>query len=89
MKLYAAIDLHSNNNYLAIINEDDHIVFKRRLVNDLSVVLAMLKPYQDRITGIAVESTFNWYWLVDGLIEADYPVLLVNTCAVQQYSGLK
>lgn len=89
MKLYAAIDLHSNNNYLAIINEDDGIVFKRRLVNDLSVVLTMLKPYQDQITGIAVESTFNWYWLVDGLMEAGYPVLLVNTSAVQQYSGLK
>ncbi len=38
---------------------------------------------------VAVESTFNWYWLVDGLMEAGYAVRLVNTAAVRQYEGLK
>ena len=38
---------------------------------------------------MAVESTFNWYWLVDGLIEHSYPAMLVNTGAIQQHSGLK
>jgi transposase len=41
------------------------------------------------IEGVVVESTFNWYWLVDGLREAGYPVHLANTAAIQQYSGLK
>ena len=36
-----------------------------------------------------MESTFNWYWLVDGLMEAGYEVKLVNTSAVRQYDGLK
>ena len=36
-----------------------------------------------------VESTYNWYWLVDGLMEADYRVHLANPAAIQQYSGLK
>jgi transposase len=36
-----------------------------------------------------VESTYNWYWLVDGLMEADYRVHLANPAAMQQYSGLK
>ena len=36
-----------------------------------------------------MESTFNWYWLVDGLMDAGYRVHLVNTCAVKQYMGLK
>jgi transposase len=53
-------------------------------------VLAELEPYRPRLAkGIAVESTFNWYWLVDGLQEAGYKVQLVNTAAVPQYSGLK
>ncbi len=38
---------------------------------------------------MAVESTFNWYWLVDGLREHKFPAILVNTAAIQQYSGLK
>ena len=36
-----------------------------------------------------MESTFNWYWLVDGLRAKAFPVVLVNTAAIQQYEGLK
>jgi transposase len=36
-----------------------------------------------------VESTYNWYWLVDGLMEVGYTVKLVNTAAVKIYEGLK
>jgi transposase len=89
MKLYAAIDLHSNNNVLTIINETDQIVQERRLPNELSHVLVELSPYRESIEAIAVESTFNWYWLVDGLMDAGYPVKLVNTAAVKTYTGLK
>ncbi len=41
------------------------------------------------MTAIAVESTFNWYWMVDGLMEAGYSVKLVNTANARQYDGLK
>lgn len=89
MKLYSAADLHSNNHFLSIIDEQDKRIFEKRLPNDLSVTLRTLEPYRSDITGIAVESTFNWYWLVDGLMEAGYPVMLVNTSQVRQYEGLK
>ena len=36
-----------------------------------------------------MESTYNWYWLVDGLMEKGYRVHLANTAAIQQYNGLK
>jgi transposase len=39
--------------------------------------------------GIVVESTCNWYWLVDGLMEQGHRVHLANTAAIQQYDGLK
>lgn len=89
MRLYAAIDLHSNNNVLVIQDEQDRIVYERRLPNELPFVLAQLAPYRESIEAIAVESTFNWYWLVDGLMEAGYSVKLVNTAAVKTYDGLK
>lgn len=78
-KLYAAIDLHSDNNFLAVIDEKDHRLYEKRLKNELSLVLAALEPFKEGIHAIAVESTFNWYWLVDGLQDAGYRVLLVNT----------
>ncbi len=38
---------------------------------------------------MVVESTYNWYWLVDGLMEAGYRVQLANPSAIRPYSGLK
>lgn len=89
MKLYTAADLHSNNHFLSIIDDHDRRILEKKLPNDLSVTLKTLEPYRADIVGIAVESTFNWYWLVDGLMEAGYPVMLVNTSKVKQYEGLK
>lgn len=88
-KLYCGIDLHSNNHYVSIINQDDKRLIEKRLGNDLSKTLLFLEPYKKNLQGIAIESTFNWYWLVDGLMDAGYSLSLVNTCAVKQYEGLK
>jgi transposase len=87
--LYAAIDLHSNNSYLAVLDDEDRSVFERRLRNRLDEILAALEPFRKQIHAVAVESTFNWYWLVDGLIDHGYEVRLVNTSAVRQYEGHK
>jgi transposase len=89
MTLYCGIDLHSNNHVVVIIDEQDRRILEQKLANDLSVTLKVLEPFRTELAGVAVESTFNWYWLVDGLQEAGYAVHLVNTGAVQQYSGLK
>ncbi len=89
MKLYGAIDLHSTNSVVSLIDEQDRVVYQKRLDNNLTVILQQLSPYRSSLEGIAVESTYNWYWLVDGLMEADYRAHLVNTAAVQQYEGLK
>jgi len=89
MGLYCGIDLHSNNHVLTVIDEADRRVYERRLPNELAITKAALEPYRTELVAVAVESTFNWYWLVDGLMEAGYAVRLVNTAAVRQYEGLK
>jgi len=89
MKLYAGDDLHSNNNVLALVDEEGATVYQGRLPNKLDVILRELEPYRKQLAGIAVESTFNWYWFVDGLMEAGYRLHLANPAAMQQYTGLK
>jgi transposase len=89
MTLYAGIDLHSNNSMVVVQDDHDNVVARRRLPNDLSAVCAWLEPYQHELAGVVVESTYNWYWLVDGLLERGYQVHLANTVAIQQYNGLK
>jgi transposase len=90
MELYAAVDLHGDNGFYAIIDEQDRRLFGKRLPNDLELVLKVLEPYKAQLkSGIAVESTFNWYWLVDGLMDHGYKTQLVNPARVKEYDGLK
>jgi transposase len=88
-KLMAGIDLHSNNLFCAIVDLDGRRVFEQKLPCELDSVLRALKPFKKRLEKIAVESTYNWYWLVDGLQDHGYPVVLANPAAMQQYDGLK
>lgn len=89
MTLYGAIDLHSNNAVLTLIDDLDKEVVRKKVPCDIDTVLKVFEGFKDDVAGIAVESTFNWYWLVDGLMDANYSVHLVNTAAVKQYEGLK
>ena len=57
--------------------------------NDPQLVRDVLEPYKGEIVGIAIESTYNWYWLVDTLMEEGYQVHLANPSAIQRYSGMK
>jgi transposase len=86
---YAGIDLHSNNCVVSVVDETDRVVIQRRLPNDLAQVISLLKPYQQTLGGVVVESTFNWYWLVDGLMAEGLQVHLANPAAIGKYSGLK
>jgi len=89
MSLYGGVDLHGDNGYYAVVDQDNNRVYGKRLPNELAVVLAALEPYRKDLTGIAVESTYNWYWLVDGLMAKQHTVQLANPAAMKQYEGLK
>ena len=88
-QLYAGIDLHSNNNHLAVLDQKDTRVFHKRLPNKKDVILAELEPFRENMISITIESTFNWYWIVDCLSDVGYTVHLANPAAMQQYKGLK
>ncbi len=51
--------------------------------------MELLVPFKKQIKGIVVESTYNWYWLVVGLIDNGYQLHLANPSAIKQYEGLK
>lgn len=89
MKTYAGIDLHSSNNYIVVIDENDKRLFEKRLPNTLEAIAPALERFKETLTGVVVESTYNWYWLVDGLQDIGYHIHLANPAAIQQYSGLK
>ena len=90
MELYSGLDLHSTNTYIGILDTDFKRVFKKRVSNNFDLIVETLEPFRDQLKGLVVESTYNWYWLVDGLMDAGYGcVHLANPSAIKQYEGLK
>src|SRR5258708_34151924 len=86
---YCGIDLHSNNSVVIVSDEEDRIVFNKRMANDLGEIRAAVEPHQEELAGVVIESTYNWYWLVDGLMDTSYRVHLAHPAAIKKYEGLK
>jgi transposase len=87
--LMAGMDLHSNNVVIGIVDQDGRRLKHQKLPCDLPEVEQFLRRYKSRLKSVAVESTYNWYWLVDGLRALSYPVVLANPAKIEQYSGIK
>jgi hypothetical protein len=64
MELYSGLDLHSTNTYIGILNADLKHVFKKRVSNNLDLIVETLQPFKDQLKGLVVESTYNWYMAV-------------------------
>ncbi len=88
-KVMAGIDLHSNNVMVGIVDSDGTRIQHQKMDCELRAIAKFLAPYKARLERVAVESTFNWYWLVDGLQAEGYPVVLANPAKMDQYSGIK
>ncbi len=88
-KLIAGMDLHSNNVVIGLMDMDGKRVAHQKVECRLSEVVKFLAPYKKRLEQVAVESTYNWYWLADGLQALRYPVVLANPAGMEQYSGIK
>ena len=88
-KLMAGMDLHSNNAMIGLVNQDGKRVAHRKVECDLDQVVDFLRPFKPRLLSMAVEWTFNWYWLVHGLRAQGYAIDLAKPAKIEQYNGLK
>jgi len=88
-KVVAGMDLHSNNVVIGIMDLDGQRVASHKVACELKEVVKFLAPFKKRLEKVAVESTYNWYWLVDGLAALKYPVVLANPAGMEQYNGIK
>jgi transposase len=89
MKIMTGIDLHSNNALCGLMDESGRRLGHKQLPCELPAILQWLDPYKDRIATVAIESTYNWYWLADGLRDHGYHVVLANPARMKPYDGLK
>lgn len=89
MTHFVAFDLHSDNACGLIIDQSERIVLKKKFNNVMADILAGLLPFKPTISRIVVEATYNWYWLVDGLMENGYQVVLAHPAGIPNNPGKK
>ena len=52
MELYSGLDLHSLNTYIGILNPDLERVFKKRVSNNLDLILETFQPLKINSKGL-------------------------------------
>jgi transposase len=75
---YAGIDLSARDSHLCVLDENLSIHLQQKSANDLTHIASLLEPFKPHLK-IVVESTFNWYWLVDGLQQLGFDLCLAHT----------
>src|SRR5437016_1079526 len=88
MKFYCGIDLSARDCHVCVIDEQLKIVIEQKLRNELPGIIKLLQPYKAKLK-IVVESTFNWYWLIDGLQAEGFEVVLAHTLGLYLITGAK
>jgi hypothetical protein len=56
-------------------------LYAKRLPDSINQILVALEPFKENLEAVVVESSYNWYWLVDGLQQKGYKVHLANPSA--------
>src|SRR5260370_14170483 len=88
MKFYCGIDLSARDCHVCVIDEQLQIVVEQKLRNELTGICQLLAPYKGSLK-IVVESTFNWYWLIDGFHAEGFEVVLAHTLGLYFITGPK
>ena len=88
MKFYCGIDLSARDCHVCVIDEQLKVMVQQKLRNELPKICQLLKPYKANLK-IVVESTFNWYWLIDGLQAEGFEVVLAHTLGLYLITGAK
>lgn len=88
MAFYCGIDLSARESSLCVVDEKLTIFLEQKLPNELGRIVQVLQPYHGELQ-IVVESTFNWYWLIDGLAAQGFEVCLAHTLGLHLITKAK
>lgn len=85
---YSGIDLSARDSHICVVDEDLAILLQLKVANDLHSIALLLDPFKTHLK-VVVESTFNWYWLVDGLQALGFQVCLAHTLGLSMITHAK
>ncbi len=88
MAHYCGIDLGKSTSHVCVIDDEQTVLYDRKLANEGPVIDAALAPFRTGLR-VVVESTATWYWLVDRLRAQAIDVTLAHTFALHAITRAK
>jgi transposase len=85
---YCGIDLSARESHLCVVDENLSIHLQMKAANEMTLIADLLEPFNPDLL-IVLESTFNWYWLVDGLADRGFQVCLAHTLGLPMITHAK
>ena len=76
-RYYAGVDLAARSCWICVVNAEGEKQVSRKVANDPEKIGRVLKPFLGELSAV-VESTFNWYWIVDVLEDLGAEVKLAH-----------
>jgi len=85
---YSGIDLHKDMSFITTISPSGQILKQSKLPNTQIAIQNYFSVFNDRHRAV-VESTSNWYWLVDLLNSCNIDVVLAHAKYLKAISYAK
>jgi len=86
MKHYIGCDAHKKYSVFAAVDEGGHVTFAKKVEHDRKIFRSFLETLPPA-SPIAIESTGNWYWLVDEMEKAGHKPSLVHAAKAKLMMG--
>jgi transposase len=87
MSYFCGIDLGAKRSQVCIIDDNLKVLVNRKVTNDIEVIHGLIRPHG--LVPTVIESTFNWYWIVDGLMKRQVPVTLAHSLKLAAITSAK
>jgi len=75
--VYVGLDFHKYFSFVTVMDGQGEILKRARLQNHPDTLLAFFSQLEDEVT-VAVEATWNWYWLQELFEDHHIPMKLVH-----------
>jgi transposase len=87
-KYVCGIDLHAKKLDACVMDREGTMLKKKTIDCQPESLLKFLTPWKKGIT-VGVESTYNWYWLIDTLKEYEIPCCLGHALYIKRKMSTK
>jgi len=85
---YAGIDLSARSSWICVVNAAGDRQVSRKVANDPECIAQILDPFLPDLSAV-VESTFNWYWIVDVVEDLGAEVKLAHPLYIKAIAYAK